>query len=259
VLARSTPDALWEAPGVRVLRPAAVVCRDLRRGRGRHALLAGVNLSVPVGGRLLVVSRPPAAASMLLRILAGLVRPDGGEIELAGLTDASSTGWRQRVAYVEPDPGIPTWLSPREALELAAGFHGLAAAAGERAIAAAAARAGIGGEELERPILRGGHSLLERVALATALVGDPDVLLLDEPLRTLGAASRAARLAFREPRLTMLVASGDPASMATVCSHVALLRDGRLALLTPISRLAERGIPLTLGALEALAKQPRSR
>jgi ABC-type multidrug transport system ATPase subunit len=259
VLARSTPDALWEAPGIRLLRPAAIVCRGLRRGRGRRALLAGLNLSVPVGGRLLIMSRPPAAASMLLRILAGLARADGGSIELAGLTDASSARWRERVGYVAPDPGIPTWLSPREALDLAARFHGLAAPAGDRAVAAAAARAGIGGDELERPILRGGRSLLERVALATALVADPEVLLLDEPLRALDAPRRGARLVFAEPRRTVLIASEDPAGVAPACSHVAMLRGGRLVLLTPISRIAELGLPLTIEGLEILAMPPRSR
>lgn len=260
MLARSTPDALWEAPGIRLLRPAAIVCRELRRGRGRKRLLAGVNLSVPVGGRLLLVSLPPAAASMVLRILAGLARPDGGAIELAGLTDASSAGWRERVAYVGPESGIPTWLSPYEALELAADFHGLVAVAGDRAIAAAAARAGIGGEELDRPIRRGGRSLLERVSLATALVGNREVMLLDEPLRSLGAADRARWLVFSEPRRTVLIATEDPAGVAAACSHVALLRDGRVALVTPIARLAERGIPLTIRALEALSmQQPRSR
>jgi ABC-type multidrug transport system ATPase subunit len=259
VLARSTPDALWQAPGVRLLRPAAIVCRGVRRGRGRQPLLAGLNLTVPVGGRLLIVSRPPPAASMLLRILAGLARADGGTIELAGLTDASPARWRERVGYVGPDPGIPTWLSPHEALDLAAGFHGLAGRAGERAIATAAARAGIGGDELERPILRGGRSLLERVALATALVGGPEVLLLDEPLRALDAARRAARLAFAEPRLTVLIVSEDPAVLAPACSHVALLRGGRLALLTPISRITELGLPITIRGLELLAMPPRSR
>jgi ABC-type multidrug transport system ATPase subunit len=196
---------------------------------------------------------------MLMRILAGLVRPDGGKVELAGLRDPSSPGWRARVGYVEPDPGIPTWLSPREALELAVDLRGIAGAPRGRAVAAAATGAGIGGEELDRPMLHGGRSLHERVAFATALVGDPDVLLLDEPLRSLDPTTRASRLALPGPRRTVLLVSADPASMAPVVTHAALLRDGRLALVTTISRLTAQGLPLTVGALELLAMPPRSR
>jgi ABC-type multidrug transport system ATPase subunit len=219
-----------------------------------------VTLSVPVGGRLLVVSQPPAAASMLLRIFAGLVRPDRGEVEVAGLSDPSSAGWQQRIGYVEPDPGIPTWLTPREALGLAVDLRELAVASRDRAVMVAAANAAIGEDEIDRTIERGGRSLLERVALATALIGEPEVLLLDEPLRSLAPARRAALLALPwPPRRTVVRASGDPASAAALVSHVALLRDGRLALLTPVSRLAALGLPVTLEALALLARSPRSR
>jgi ABC-2 type transport system ATP-binding protein len=194
---------------------------------------------------------------MLLRVLAGLSRPDGGAFELAGLGDPSSDGWRRRVAYVAADPGIPTWLSPRDALRVAVDLLGLSARSAERAIASAAASAGIRADEIERRIVRGGRSLLERVALATALVGDPEVLLLDDPLRSLPPAQRAALLSLPGPRRTVLVTSTHPAALAGICSHVALLRDGKLALLTAISRLQEHDLPLSAEGLEALANLPR--
>ena len=255
MLASSTPDALWEAPSTRLLRPAAVACRDLRNGTGRRRLLDGVTLSVPVGARLLVVSQPASSASLLLRILAGIARPDGGEISLAGLADPSLEGWRQRVGFVERDPGIPTWLSPREALGLAARLYGMEALAAERAIDGAASRAGVGGTELERPILRGGRALMERVAFASALIGEPEVLLLDEPLHSLDPARRAAMLALPGRRRTVLLASRHPAAEAGLCTHAALLSDGRLALVTPIARLATEELPLSVEGLETLAKR----
>jgi ABC-type multidrug transport system ATPase subunit len=259
VLASSTPDALWEAPSTRLLRPAAVACRDLRHGSGRRRLLDGVTLSVPVGARLLVVSNPEASASLLLRILAGLARPDDGEIRVAGLAGDAPDAWRQRVGYVERDPGIPTWLSPREALQVAARTYGFGAEGAERAIGGAASWAGIGGAELERPILRGGRVLLERVAFASALIGEPEVMLLDEPLRSLDFTRRAPMLAFPGRRRTVLLASRHPANDAGVCTHAAFLGAGRIKLITPISRLASEGLPLSVEGLETLATRSARR
>jgi ABC-2 type transport system ATP-binding protein len=259
VLASSTPDALWEAPSTRLLRPAAVACRDLRHGTGRRRLLDSVTLSVPVGARLLVVSSPAASASMLLRILAGIARPDGGEIRVAGLAGDSPEAWRQRVGYVEREPGIPPWLSPREALQIAARAYGLEGDAAGRAISSAASRAGIGGTELEYPILRGGRVLLEQVAFASALIGDPEVMLLDEPLHSLGAMRRAAMLELPGRRRTVLLASRTPASDAGLCTHVAFLGAGRIALLTPIARLVSEELPLSVEGLEALATRSARR
>ena len=112
----STPDALWSAPSLRVLRPAAVSCTAVSRGR----LLDRVSLSVPVGMRLLVVGEPDESASMLIRVLAGLSRPRRGRVEIAGLADPSASGWGRRVAHLGPEPGIPAWMTPREVLALAA-------------------------------------------------------------------------------------------------------------------------------------------
>jgi ABC-type multidrug transport system ATPase subunit len=259
VLASSTPDALWGAPSTRLLRPAAVACRDLRHGSGRRRLLNGVTLTVPVGARLLVVSRPAESASMLLRVLAGIARPSGGEIRIAGLAGGSPEAWRQRVGYVERDPGIPTWLSPREALQVAARTYGFEAGAAERAIVGSASGAGIGGTELEHPILRGGRVLLERVAFASALVGEPEVMLLDDPLRSLDATRRSAMLTLAGPRRTMLLASRNPSNDAGLCSHVAFLSGGRITLISPISRLADAELPLSVEGLETLATRSARR
>jgi ABC-type multidrug transport system ATPase subunit len=257
VQASSTPEALWGAQPLRLLRPAAIACRDVRRRIRGQAILDGVSLTVPVGARLLVVSLPDAAASMLLRILAGVARMEGGSLEVAGIREQS--GDRQaRIGYVGREPGIPDWLTPREALEIAVAPLGLRRPDAARAIDTAAARAAIVADELARPIRRGGRSLLERVAFASALIPDPEVLLLDEPLRSLEPTRRAALLHLPERRRTMLLASRHPASEAGICTHVALIRSGRIAVVAPLSRLEEEGLPLSLPGIEALAPRLRA-
>jgi ABC-2 type transport system ATP-binding protein len=252
-LSSSTPDALWAAPSVRVLRPAALVCAGLHRGR----VLDGVDLTVPVGTRLLVVSEPEGGASTLLRVLAGLSRPRRGRVHITGMADPSADGWGRRVAYLGPQPGIRPWMTPHEALELAAALLGLAPGEAARRVERVLAWVGIDAAAASRPVARGGPPLLERTGLAAALIGDPEVLLLDEPLRAIDADERSRMLRLPGRRRTILLASRYPASEAGLVSHVALLRDGRVALVAPLAELESAGLTLSMRGIRSLAEGRR--
>jgi ABC-2 type transport system ATP-binding protein len=254
-LTSSTPDALWASRSVRLLRPAAVVVSGLQRSVGRQRLLAGLDMRVPVGARLLIVSEPDGAASLLLGILAGLVRQRRGRFELAGLSraDDRSGGWRRRVAYLPPDGGFYPWMSPMEVLELSARLAGHDRLERVRRIDDAVERYGLGAG-LRRPVSRGGPALAQRVGLAAALMGDPEVLLLDEPLRAVERPERVRLLRIPGPRRTVLLASRYPASEDGIVDDVALIRDGRLALQVPRAQLTEHDLPLSMRGIGALAE-----
>jgi ABC-2 type transport system ATP-binding protein len=250
----STPDALWASQSVRLMHPAAIVVRRLRRRVRGRGVLDGVNLEIPVGARLLLVSRPEGSGSLLLRVLAGLVRPTSGTVLLAGLSraDDSAAGWARRVAYLPPQPDIYPWLAPAEALDLAARLAGYDR--GERVgrIEAVVEEFGLQ-TDLERPISRGGAAVAQKTALAAAMLTDPEVLLLDEPLRSVPPAERTALLRLPGARRTVLLTSRHPASEAGVVTDVALLRDGRVALQTSTADLQQHELPLSLPGIEALA------
>jgi ABC-2 type transport system ATP-binding protein len=243
----STPEALWSARSVRVLRPAAVNCEGL----DRQPLLDGLSLRVPVGARLLLVAQPDASASLLLRALAGLARVRG-RIEMAGMSDPSRVGWARRVAYLGADPGLYAWMSPREALQLAARLAELPLEEGEYRTNAAVEHYGLA-RSFERPMIHGGPGLMQRVGMAAALLGDPEVLLLDEPLRALDPDERARLLKIPSRRLTVIMASRYPASEGGICTSVALIRAGRLAFAGPLSGLDALGVPLSMKGIEILA------
>jgi len=249
-LTSSTPDALWGAPVLRALRPTAITAIDLSRG----PLLDRCNLSVPVGMRLLVVGNPEAGPSMLLRVLAGLSRPSRGRVELAGLQDPSIGGWGSRIAYLGPEPGIHQWMTPREALALTASLLRLTDADAARRMDRAFAWVGIPSSDTTRAVKRGGPRLAQRVGLAAALIADPEVLLLDEPLRALEAEERARLLRLPGRRRTVVLASREPASEAGLASHVALLREGRIAMLAPTSELDAASLPLSMRGILSLAE-----
>lgn len=256
-LTSSTPDALWASRSVRLLRPAAVVASRLRSSvRGRW-LLDGVDLRVPVGARLLLVSEPESSGSLLLGILAGLVRPRSGTFDLAGLSrdDDSSTGWRRRVAYVAPESGFYEWLSPWEVLDLACRLAGYEPPERIRRIDAAVERYRLG-PGLRRPVSRGGPALAQKVGLAAALLTEPEVLLLDDPLRSLDPAERARLLNIPGRRRTVLLASRYPASEDGLVNQLALLRNGRVAIHARREELDEHDLPLSMRGITALADMP---
>ncbi len=207
-----------------------------------------------MGARLLVVSRPGESASLLLRVLAGLAHATAGTVRLAGAAraDNSPAGWARRVAYVGPAAGIYPWMSPREVLDLAARLAGYDADKRRRRIdlAAETYRMGL---LLDEPIQRGGESLAQRTALAAAMLTDPEVLLLDEPLRAVEPIERTRLLAIPGIRRTVLIASRFPASEAGLVNQVALLHDGRVVLHAPVKEFDARGLALSQGGIEALA------
>ncbi len=244
----STPDALWSAPSLRLLRPAAVVCTDLRRGKD----LDRCSLSVPAGGRLLLVSDPDSSASSLLRVLAGLSPPERGRIRIAGSIEPGSTGWGRRVTYLGPHPGLYTWMTPLEALELATELIDLAPADRARRIERAAAWARIPAAALAQPMSRGGVALQQRTGLAAALIGDPEVVLLDGPLRALDSDERRRLLRLPGRRRTVLLASRYPASEVGLAAHVVYLSGGRVELIAPVAELEAAGLSLSHRGIEAL-------
>jgi ABC-2 type transport system ATP-binding protein len=252
-LTSSTPDALWASRSVRTLKPAAVVCEGVtRRSRGQD-LLRDLTLVVGVGARLLVVSQPEQSASMLLRVLAGLSRVRSGIVRLAGVArpDSSAAGWARRVGYVGPEAGIYPWMTPREVLDLAGRIAEYDASDIKRRIDHVAEQYRIG-VHLDEPIRRGGEPLAQRVALASAMLTEPEVLLLDEPLRAVEPEERARLLTIPGRRRTVVIASRYPASETGLVNQVAFLREGRLMLHAPISELERQGLALSQRGIDAL-------
>jgi ABC-2 type transport system ATP-binding protein len=227
-----------------------VTCTGLKRGRE----LDHCSLSVPHGARLLLVSDPDATASTLLRVLAGLSRIDRGQIQIAGSTNASTTGWGRRVAYLGPDPGMHAWMTPIEALHLAGDLLDLSRDETARRVERAIAWARIPSSAASHPMRRGGEPLQQRTGLAAALIGNPEVLLLDEPLRAIEAWERSRLLKVPGRRLTIMLASRYPASEVGLMQHVAYLRGGRVELIAPVGALERAELPLSHRGIAALAE-----
>ena len=162
MLASSTPDALWASPSARLVRPAAVECREVTR----QPLLRRCSFRVAPGVRLLIVGEPDESASLLVRVLAGLARPSSGRVVVAGIEGPEAARRGARVSYLGREPGIHGWMTPREAVGLAASLLGLDAPDAARRTADALAWVQIDEQDLDRAVRRGGPALAQRVGLA---------------------------------------------------------------------------------------------
>jgi ABC-2 type transport system ATP-binding protein len=232
-----------------------VACVGLSRRVGEQHLLDDVSLAIPPGARVLIYAQPEASGSLLLRCLAGLARMDAGSVHLAGVSrpDDSAAGWARRVAYVAPDVAVYPWFSPREALDLAGRLAGLERAERLQRIDEAAERFRLGAT-LDRTIRRGGPAVAQLTGLAAALLSEPEVLLLDEPLRAVDPDERRRLLRLEGKRRAVLLASRFPTTEAGLVNQVVLLRNGRVAAHLPVGELRGRGFDLSARGLAALAQ-----
>lgn len=222
---------------------AAVVVDRLRVVRGGHAVLPELSLTVPRGQVVGLLGPSGGGKSTLLRAVVGVQRVAGGSVAVLG-RPAGDRALRRRVAYVTQSPSVYGDLTVRHNLRYFGRLLGLRraelAAEVDRVVAAVDLA-----DHLDATAGRLSGGQLSRVSLAAALLGRPELLVLDEPTVGLDPVLRRdlwalfGRLA--GPGTTLLVSS-HVMDEATRCQRLLLLRDGRLlADETPQSLLDRTG------------------
>jgi ABC-2 type transport system ATP-binding protein len=197
-----------------------------RFGRGDRAVQAldGLTLAIPAGGIFGLLGANGAGKSTLMRIVAGLVFADAGEVRLFGASLSAAS--RRRLGAAIEGPAFWPFLTAAETLGLLARTAGVEARPEtllERVGLAASA---------DRPV--GGFSMgmKQRLAIAAALVGAPEALLLDEPANGLDPAGTAElRQLLRglaQDGLTIILSSHLLDEVERLCDRVAIIDSGRL-------------------------------
>jgi heme exporter protein A len=208
---------------------AALEVEGLARHYGEREALSDVSLSLPAGRTLVVFGPNGAGKTTLLRVLATLLRPHAGEVRVLGAS-LPHEAWavRGRVGLLAHEPLLYRELSARENLRFHARLHGLAEGRVEELIETLrlSARAG----EPLRTLSRG---MVQRVAVARAVLHDPELLLLDEPHSNLdpAAVELVAPLIGAASERTRVICSHDPGGGLAEADLVLGLRAGRPALL----------------------------
>jgi ABC-2 type transport system ATP-binding protein len=217
----------------------AVVIDGLRVRRGRHDVFDGLSLRIPRGQVIGLLGPSGCGKTTLMRSIVGVQRTHGGSVEVLG-EPAGSRALRSRVSYGTQDSAVYTDLTVRENLRYFASVLGAPRADVDRVLT----QVGLS-SHANQPVdgLSGGQ--LNRVSLGAALLGNPELVVLDEPTVGLDPVLRNELWTlFREiagAGTTMLVSS-HVMDEALRCDRLLLMRDGRIiADTTPQQLLADTG------------------
>jgi heme exporter protein A len=190
----------------------AIELRGLRHEFGERAALEGVDLTLATGETLLVVGSNGAGKTTLLRILATLLRPSGGSVEVLE-TALPREAWRLRgrIGYLGHEPLLYRDLSGRENLRFHARLHGIGAEGREARIEETLRAIGMERRADER-VGDLSAGMRQRLAICRCVLHRPELLLLDEPDSHLDEEGRelASGLIGPGPGRTRVVVTHDP-------------------------------------------------
>ena len=199
-----SPSAAAAPPG-----PLAVHARGLSRRFGEREALLGVDLDVPRGVCHALLGANGSGKTTFLRLVSGLLRPTEGELAVCGLPlPAEGSAVRARLGVLFDAPLVPRHLTLSEALAYSADLRG-GGIPRERA-EALLERVGLIWRRRD-PLSTFSRGMTQRANLACALLGDPELLLLDEPFTGLDAEGSA----LAEAMIREAVAAGRTVLLVT--------------------------------------------
>jgi heme exporter protein A len=214
---------------------AAVQVEGLSRHYGEREALSDVSLSLQEGQTLVVFGPNGAGKTTLLRVLATLLRPHAGDVRVLGCS-VPERSWavRGRIGLLGHEPLLYRELSVRENLRFHARLHGVAGERVEQLLELVQLQ-----QRADEPLRLLSRGMVQRAAVARAVLHDPELLLLDEPRSNLDPAA----VALVEPLIgaasgcTRVICSHDPSGGLAEADVVLGLRDGRPALLRAASEV----------------------
>ncbi len=205
---------------------------DVRRSFDSTRAVDGLSLAVAAGEYVSLLGPSGSGKSTTLGLIAGFLRPDGGEIWLDGRLLGEMPAHRRGIGVVFQEPRLLPHLTVAENVGFPLAMRRVGRAERDRAIRAALAMVDLAGLAERRPdTLSGGQA--QRVALAAALVFKPSLVLLDEPLGALDRQLREAmqgelRALQQRTGIAMLHVTHDQAEAMAVSDRMAVIEAGQL-------------------------------
>jgi len=213
----------------------AIELAGLTRRYGERVALQDVTLTLPAGATLVVFGPNGAGKSTLLRVLATLLRPHAGTVRVLGRA-LPDEGWavRGRIGLLGHAPLLYRDLSGRENLAFHARLHGVALERARELLE----RVGLSARADDK-VHTYSRGMVQRLAVCRAVLHDPEVLLLDEPLANLdpAAAELVEPLIGASSGRTRIVTSHDPAGGLAQADLALGLRAGRADLVAPAAEI----------------------
>jgi ABC-2 type transport system ATP-binding protein len=207
----------------------------------------GLDLTVQAGQVVGLLGPNGAGKTTTLRMLLGLITPTAGSIEVFGQVMRPGHPVLERVGALVEGPGLVPDLSGRENLTLYWRSGGRAMVPSDLDEVLAIADLG---SAIDRPVRTYSHGMAQRLGIAQALLGRPELLVLDEPTDGLDPeqirAMRRLLVRLGSEGHTVLVSSHLLAEVEQTCTHAVVVLDGRVVAAGPVSELGERGRSLVV-------------
>ncbi len=206
--------------------------RDLKKNYGKYQVLNGLDMTVPDGSLFGFVGPNGAGKTTTLKIMVGLLEADGGTVSYDGFS-FQEEGWERHVGYVPDFFGVYDNLKVWEYMEFFASCYGLEGLKARKRCSALLEQIGL--EDKEEFYVDGlSKGMKQRLCLARALIHDPEVLILDEPMAGLDPGTR---FDFRETLKdlsdqgkTIVLSSHVLSELSELCTDVGIIDQGRMAL-----------------------------
>jgi gliding motility-associated transport system ATP-binding protein len=211
--------------------PPIIVADQLTKWYGPRLAVDHISVEVEAGEVMGLLGPNGSGKTTILRILTGYLRPSAGTARIAGFdVVGDSLAARARVGYVPEDVPLYDWMRVQDFLAFMARLKGLAHRAATGAVDAAIERLALGDV---RRLLVGklSRGYRQRVAIAQALLGNPDLLILDEPTNGLDPRQiieMRGHIRVLAGERTVLVTSHILGEIERVADRVAILLAGRL-------------------------------
>ncbi len=241
---------------------SALSIRGLRKRYGRRVALDGLDIEVPRGSLFGLVGSNGAGKTTMMTCCAGLLRIDGGEIDLLSRGAPDPVRHRGLFAILPQDARLPLHARVGELMTFYGQLLGIRRTELEKQVSDLLEWVNLT-DRRNAPVRSLSHGMMRRLTVAQAFIGQPQLVFLDEPMSGLDPreVNRMRRLfTDRPPGQTIVISSHILGELEAVCDHVAFVEKGRLVKQGPLSAMMRhhhrivyhvRGTPWPMEKLKA--------
>jgi ABC-2 type transport system ATP-binding protein len=226
-----------------VSEPYAIRCSGLSKHYGTSIALIGLDLTVSTNSIFGLLGPNGAGKSTTMKLLTRQIAPGGGQAWVAGVPITGQTvDVRSRIGYLSEQPAFYNWMSGFEFLSFVGELFGLDSVVRRKRCGELLELVGLAGAA-KKKIGAYSHGMRQRLGIAQAMMNQPEVLFLDEPVSALDPIGRKEvleMLAHLKGKSTVFFSSHILTDVDRICDEIAVLHHGRLLVQAPTQALKEQ-------------------